>query len=191
MKKVVVDAECLFMSNIQGKCPFDILGLQPHLELNLKDLDQAYYACQRQWHPDGFSQADEHQQQQAEQMASAINIAYQCLKNPVERYWAVLQVCGAKVDREAPLVNQPQFMEKIMDLQEQADELTIQSGTEFYRKLNDKVQTAYNQVADLISKHQLSEAVLKMHWLTYLTKLQNKVLQRFSNLQTFSKNLAK
>lgn len=95
---------------------FDILNLPAAFELNLKTLEQHYFAAQRQWHPDRFVGKDAETREQAAQQSMRINDAYDTLKNPLERARHLLELQGVFIDDETN--PSPALLMEIMELRE-------------------------------------------------------------------------
>ncbi|MES2984815.1 MAG: Fe-S protein assembly co-chaperone HscB [Pseudomonadota bacterium] len=96
---------------------FDILGLAPSFTLNLKTLEQAYFAAQRATHPDRFVGKPEAQRVAAIGRSQLVNDAYETLKNPLTRAEHLLELQGIAAladDGRAP----PAVLEEMMDLRE-------------------------------------------------------------------------
>jgi molecular chaperone HscB len=95
---------------------FDILSLPAAFALNLKTLEQAYFAAQRQWHPDRFVGKPVEARAQAAQRSVLINDAYETLKNPLERAKHLLELRGVFIDDETN--PPPALLMEIMELRE-------------------------------------------------------------------------
>ena len=64
---------------------FARLGLPAALDLEPAALDRAYFALQRQWHPDRFVAKPPEERARASTEAAALNDAYRTLKDPLAR----------------------------------------------------------------------------------------------------------
>ncbi len=64
---------------------FELLGLPHGFAVEMPALDAAYFAAQREWHPDRFARSDETIQTKALSMAAMLNNAYSTLKDPLAR----------------------------------------------------------------------------------------------------------
>ena len=69
---------------------FEALGLARRLQLDEAELQKAFYARSREWHPDRFAQKSAAEQQLALDTTALINDAYRTLRNPVKRAQYVL-----------------------------------------------------------------------------------------------------
>src|SRR5260370_41365663 len=73
------------------------LGLPAALELEPASLDRAYFALQRQWHPDRFVAPPPDERARASSEAAALNDAYRTLKDPLSRAVYLPQVRGVEL----------------------------------------------------------------------------------------------
>ena len=64
---------------------FARLGLPAALDLDAASLDRAYFALQRQWHPDRFVSRPPEDRARASAEAASVNEAYRTLKDPLSR----------------------------------------------------------------------------------------------------------
>lgn len=99
---------------------FDILNLPARFELNLKTLEQHYFAAQRQWHPDRFVGKTSEIREEAARKSMLINDAYDTLKNPLERAKHLLELQGTFIDDETN--PPPALLMEIMELRERITE---------------------------------------------------------------------
>lgn len=95
---------------------FEILSLPASFDLNLKTLEQHYFAAQRQWHPDRFVGKGEDMRGEAAHKSVLINDAYDTLKNPLERAKHLLELQGIFIDDETN--PPPVLLMEMMELRE-------------------------------------------------------------------------
>ena len=89
---------------------FELFGLTPALNLDLKDLEQRYFRLSRQWHPDLFVRKSAAEQQTALDQAALLNDAYRTLRNPVPR---AEYFVGPDEKQSAP---PPELLEEVFEL---------------------------------------------------------------------------
>lgn len=100
---------------------FRILGLTPTFSLNLKTLEDAYFAAQRLHHPDRWVGKPEAERVSAIRRSEMVNDAYETLKNPLRRAEHLLELQGLfplVEDAVAP----PALLMEIMELREQLED---------------------------------------------------------------------
>ncbi len=83
---------------------FALLGLTPAFDLDLGALEKAYFAAQRQYHPDKFASKPVMEKQAAMQRSVDINNAYKTLKEPLSRAQYLLKQSNIIVGTEADSV---------------------------------------------------------------------------------------
>lgn len=96
---------------------FDILGVPASFEVDLKILEQAYFAAQRASHPDRFVGKPEVDRVAAISRSQLVNDAYDTLKNPLTRAEHLLELQGIYAladDTKAP----PAVLMEMMELRE-------------------------------------------------------------------------
>lgn len=76
---------------------FDILRLPEHFALDDAVLKTAYFARQRQYHPDRFVNKEPQERQYAMQRSIDVNRAYETLKDPLRRAQHLLHLQGIEV----------------------------------------------------------------------------------------------
>ncbi|MGE0753569.1 MAG: Fe-S protein assembly co-chaperone HscB, partial [Alphaproteobacteria bacterium] len=120
---------------------FKLLGIGPAYEIGYEELEQAYFAAQRQYHPDRFAGKPETERSEAMQRSVDINNAYNVLKNPLLRARYLLRQQGIMVGTDSDTVKPSQelLMEVMqwreeggLDVREQVE--SIQRIAKFYRE---------------------------------------------------------
>lgn len=76
---------------------FSLLGIAASFDVNLAALESAYFAAQRQYHPDRFTGKPEQEKLAAAQRSADINHAYKTLKEPLTRARYLLKLQGVIV----------------------------------------------------------------------------------------------
>jgi molecular chaperone HscB len=96
---------------------FDVLGIPESLKLDLEALRERFYDLSKQTHPDRFSGATPVQALRAARWSTAVNRAYQTLRDPAERAKYLLERHGLGGDgtkTQVPL----ELAEAYFDLQD-------------------------------------------------------------------------
>ncbi len=96
---------------------FDILSVPAQFDLNMKTLEQAYFAAQRATHPDRFIGKPEAERVAAIQRSQLVNDAYETLKNPLRRAEHLLELQNIHAladDASVP----PAILGEMMELRE-------------------------------------------------------------------------
>lgn len=104
---------------------YALLGLERAFDLDLKALEAAYFAAQRQYHPDRFIGKPQAERQKATQLSVDANNGYNILKNPHSRAIYLLKLENIHVadSKDAVKPSQELLMET-MQWREDAQEAT-------------------------------------------------------------------
>ena len=102
---------------------FELFKLPEKYALDVSQLEQQYFALQRQYHPDRFVMKPEMDRMEAAQQATTINQAYRTLKCPLARaeYLLSLQSITVNKDGQGEKPDQALLMQ-VMEQREALDE---------------------------------------------------------------------
>ncbi len=101
---------------------FARLGLPAALELELASLDRAYFALQRQWHPDRFVAKPPQERARASVEAAALNDAYRTLKDPLSRAVYLAALRGVELPGDGKTIDDPELLMEAMEMREALQE---------------------------------------------------------------------
>ena len=107
---------------------FARLGLPAALELEPAALDQAYFALQRQWHPDRFVAKPAEERAKASTEAAALNDAYRTLKDPLRRAAISLSSTGVELPGDGKTIDDPELLMEAMEAREELHEAAHDRG---------------------------------------------------------------
>ncbi len=96
---------------------FEILGMAQGFDVNLKSLEQAYFAAQRATHPDRFIGKPEAERIAAIEKSQLVNDAYETLKDPLRRAEHLLELQGIHALSDDAAVP-PAILMEMMELRE-------------------------------------------------------------------------
>lgn len=120
-----VNAAALFCPTckaVQAPAPVDHfarLGLDVGFELDVPALDRLYFDLQRQLHPDRFATKAPKERALSQQQATALNDAYETLKDPLKRADYLVHLLGVDVLPEGcNLVNDQSILMEAMEMRE-------------------------------------------------------------------------
>lgn len=98
---------------------FDLLGIPVSFDVDLQQLESAYFAAQRQYHPDRFVTKTAEERARAAATSANINDAYHTLKHPLKRATHLLALEGVTILDEANTTKPDKaLLMEIMELQE-------------------------------------------------------------------------
>ncbi len=101
---------------MQAGNPFALLGLAERYDVPASELEAAYFARSKQWHPDNFASAPAATRIVALSNSRALNDAYKILKKPTTRAEALLGLAGIVIGDHERL--EPAFLMEILEQRE-------------------------------------------------------------------------
>ena len=96
--------------------PFALLGLAERYNLASSEIETAYFAQSKQWHPDNFASAPTATRIVALSNSRALNDAYKTLKKSTTRAEALLALAGVVIGDHERL--EPAFLMEILEQRE-------------------------------------------------------------------------
>ncbi len=122
---------------------FTCLSLPRKLVIDEKELEQTFYALNRTFHPDFFSNKDESEQTVSLGNTALLNTAYRTIKDPIQRaeYLIRLEAGSAKDIRSAPPAD---LFEEILELQEDLEGFksrSLEADADELAALREKLQS--------------------------------------------------
>ena len=108
------------MSSASTPDPFALFALPPRYALDQAELEQRFFAQNRELHPDRFATAPAAERVAALSRSRALNDAYQVLRKPVARAEYLLVRAGGAIGDNERL--SPVFLQEILELREELAE---------------------------------------------------------------------
>lgn len=153
---------------------FELFELPVSLKVEKGALAQKYFALQKKFHPDFFTQATEYEQAEALEMSSQLNKALKTLKNQEETIKYVLQLKGLLQEEEKYQLP-PDFLMEVMELNETLSEGSTQQIEAFEKEI-------YGNVKDIIENYNdttITQAdLLKIKEYYFKKKYLQRILER-------------
>lgn len=97
---------------------FARLGLPATLDIEPAALDRAYFALQRQWHPDRFVSKPPAEKARASAEAASLNDAYRTLKEPLNRAFYLARLRGVELPADGKTIDDPDLLMEAMEARE-------------------------------------------------------------------------
>lgn len=145
---------------------FALLGLSPAFEVDLAQLETAYFREQRLSHPDRFIKKPEAQRLAAAQRSVDLNAAYKTLKEPLSRAQYLLKLQGIAVGSEKDSVKPSQtLLVEVMEWREAAEE-----GKDITAELKKHHQQSLQNIADAYKTQQWNAMAQETLRLGYIEK---------------------
>jgi molecular chaperone HscB len=163
---------------------FARLGLPAALELEPASLDRAYFALQRQWHPDRFVARPPDERARASSEAAALNDAYRTLKDPLSRAVYLAELRGVELPGDGKTIDDPDLLMEAMETREALHEAATPDAVDALAgEAKRQAQKALKELADLFL-HEDKPAIRKtLLRLRYLDKFTEEARARRMNLE--------
>jgi molecular chaperone HscB len=150
---------------------FSILSIPQSFDINLQTLESAYFAAQRQHHPDRFIGKPDAERLKALQQSADINKAYETLKSPLKRAQYLLHLKGITVGTEQDSVKpSPALLTEIMELRERIAETPKDKLGELNDSLDKMIQRSIKILGNNYMYAQWNEMAQETLRLGYIVK---------------------
>ena len=163
---------------------FARLGLPAALETDAGALDKAYFARQRQWHPDRFVNKPPAERAKASVEAAALNDAYRTLKDPIDRAVYLAALKGVELPGDGKTIDDPELLMEAMETREELHEASsIEAIDSLAAKARDDIRQSLGGLASLFlanDKAAIRKALLRLR---YLDKFAEEARARRTNLE--------
>ncbi len=159
---------------------FTRLDLDVYFDIDTIALDGIYFELQRALHPDRFATSTAKEKAYSQAQATAINDAYETIKDPLKRADYIIHIKGVNVTPDGcNLVNDPSILMEAMEVREKL------AAAEKISDVDLIAATAREEIKDIIEGISLAfkgddiEGACQLTTrLKYLTKLLDEVRQR-------------
>ncbi len=163
---------------------FARLGLPAALDLEPAKLDQAYFALQRQWHPDRFVARPPEDRARASVEAASLNDAYRTLKDPLSRAIYLAGLKGVEMPGDGKTIDDPELLMEAMEAREALHEAgTPDAVGALAAKAAGELRNALAGLGGLFlanDKAAIRKALLRLR---YLDKFAEEARARRANLE--------
>ncbi|GAC1397671.1 MAG: co-chaperone HscB [Sediminibacterium sp.] len=133
---------------------FELFNIPVTLQADQAALTRKYFELQKTHHPDLFAQASGEKQAEALEQSSLVNKAYKTLQHSSETIKYVLQLKGLLEEEEKYQLS-PDFLIEMMELNEQATDVSGQADADSLQHALNKFQTEiYEPVEAIITNYQ-------------------------------------
>jgi molecular chaperone HscB len=163
---------------------FARLGLPAALELDGGALDRAYFAAQRQWHPDRFVARAPEERARASTEAAALNDAYRTLKDPLSRAVYLAGLNGIELPGDGKTIDDPDLLMEAMEARETLHEAATAEAVEaLAARSRDDMAKALAELGTLFLRHDKAAIRKTLLRLRYLDKFAEEARARRANVQ--------
>ena len=163
---------------------FARLGLPATLDIEPAALDRAYFAHQRQWHPDRFVTKPAADRARASGEAASLNEAYRTLKDPISRAFYLASLSGVDMPADGKTIDDPELLMEAMDAREALqDAATPDAIDSLAARTRSELQQSLGTLSGLFlrdDKAAIRKALLRLR---YLDKFADEAKARRANLE--------
>lgn len=163
---------------------FARLGLPAALDLEAASLDRAYFALQRQWHPDRFVTKPPEERARASAEAASLNEAYRTLKDPLNRAFYVAELAGVEMPGDGKTIDDPELLMEAMEAREALHEAASAEAVDrLAAEARQDVQKALAGLGSLFLANDRAAIRKALLRLRYLDKFAEEARARRMNLE--------
>ena len=161
---------------------FELFGLTPSVELDVKALEQKHRELSLLTHPDRLGNADAFERRKAAELSASLNEAVKVLKDPVKRAFYLLKLRGIDVESEqsASKLQMPmEFLEEIMEQREALEAAKAARSLERAQALATGIRTACTkslaEAQQALTQEELPKATVALGRVRYYTRFLEEV----------------
>jgi molecular chaperone HscB len=163
---------------------FARLGLPAALDLEPAALDRAYFALQRQWHPDRFVARPPDERARASSEAAALNDAYRTLKDPLSRAVYLAELRGVELPGDGKTIDDPDLLMEAMEAREALHEAANPDAVDaLAAQARKQAQETLAALADLFLRDDKPAIRKTLLRLRYFEKFAEEARARHMNLE--------
>ncbi len=162
---------------------FARLGVPAALDVDAAALDRAYFALQRQWHPDRFVSRPPEERARASSEAASLNEAYRTLKDPLRRAFYMAERAGVEMPGDGKTIDDPELLMEAMEAREALhDAGTPEAVDALAAEARQSVQKALAGLPSLFLANDRAAIRKALLRLRYLDKFAEEARARRMNL---------
>tara|TARA_B100000676_G_C18087729_1_gene856504 strand:+ start:624 stop:1265 length:642 start_codon:yes stop_codon:yes gene_type:complete len=163
---------------------FVCFGLKPSFDVDVVLLDQHYFDLQRNLHPDRFATSSAQEKSLSQRQATAINDAYETLKDPLSRADYLIDLLGATFLPEGcNLANDQELLLESMELREALEECeNLEKVNVFSTCIQDKIKSCIEKLSKLFKDNDFEGVCRLKTRLRYLEKLTEEIRMKQAKL---------
>jgi molecular chaperone HscB len=178
---------CSVCGAVQGPGAIDHytrLGMNPTFDVDQDQLQQQYFGFQRRLHPDRFAAKSAKEKALSQSQATALNEAYETLKDPLKRAAYLLTLLGHPVDLTAcGTINDRELLMEQMEKREAlAEATTPEQVAKLAMENESEVIACQCHISAAFNAQKLEEAGHLAIRLKYLVKLAEEARSKKSRV---------
>ncbi|MCK5547325.1 MAG: Fe-S protein assembly co-chaperone HscB [Rhodospirillaceae bacterium] len=159
---------------------FTRLDLDVNFDVDTAALDSVYFELQRALHPDRFATSTAKEKAYSQAQATAINDAYETIKDPLKRADYIIHIKGVNVTPDGcNLVNDPSILMEAMEVREKLEAAkTVADVDAIATEAREEMKDIIQGIFLAFKGDDIKGACQLITRLKYLTKLLDEVRQR-------------
>ncbi len=166
------------MSLLLEKNYFELFGLPVSYTIDIDKLSDVYRQLQRQFHPDRFASASDHEKRIALQYATYINEAFEGLKDPLTRAQYMMELEGFS-QKDHTMQNNTVFLLQQMEWRDQLDLASSAEQVDELLSNTQAIAAEYLQAFDKAYQEKFfDEAQLNIDKMQFVSKFEDELHMR-------------
>tara|TARA_B100001175_G_scaffold114677_1_gene97328 strand:- start:275 stop:790 length:516 start_codon:yes stop_codon:yes gene_type:complete len=156
---------------------FQLFKIEQSVTIDSISLEKKYFELQKEFHPDKYVNAGDHEKRLSLQITSYINEAYETLKNDYLKSVYLLKVEGFEVGDQNNTISDPEFLMHQMELREEYEKITLSKNAEELKNFAIKIERLKNEC--LLSfnrryeKKMYNDASIKIKEMKFYISIEN------------------
>ena len=156
---------------------FQLFKIEQSVIVDSNSLEKKYFELQKEFHPDKYVNAGDHEKRLSLQITSYINEAYETLKNDYLKSIYLLKVEGFEVGDQNNTISDPEFLMHQMELREEYEKITLSKNSEELKNFAIKIERLKNEC--LLSfnrryeKKMYNDASIKIKEMKFYISIEN------------------
>ena len=156
---------------------FQLFKIEQSVTIDSISLEKKYFELQKEFHPDKYVNAGDHEKRLSLQITSYINEAYETLKNDYLKSVYLLKVEGFEVGDQNNTISDPEFLMHQMELREEYEKITLSKNSEELKNFAMKIERLKNEC--LLSfnrryeKKMYNDASIKIKEMKFYISIEN------------------
>tara|TARA_B100001173_G_scaffold240843_1_gene210691 strand:- start:305 stop:820 length:516 start_codon:yes stop_codon:yes gene_type:complete len=156
---------------------FQLFKIEQSVTIDSISLEKKYFELQKEFHPDKYVNAGDHEKRLSLQITSYINEAYETLKNDYLKSVYLLKVEGFEVGDQNNTISDPEFLMHQMELREEYEKITLSKNSEELKNFAIKIERLKNEC--LLSfnrryeKKMYNDASIKIKEMKFYISIEN------------------
>ena len=156
---------------------FQLFKIEQSSTIDSNNLEKKYFELQKEFHPDKYVNAGDHEKRLSLQITSYINEAYETLKNDYLKSIYLLKVEGFEVGDQNNTISDPEFLMHQMELREESEKITLNKDPEELKNFILKIEKLKNECLlrfnEKYEEKMYNDASIKIKEMKFYISIEN------------------